>query len=109
VEPPYENVDFAEGEDLEKQRVTVGLRLQMQEADFSKLIIFLLRNKKYKFLRNNYTGDSNNLLSNSENFFDNRYNILQNLSYLKDIGFEFITIKNILIFGKKMIKIFVNS
>jgi hypothetical protein len=41
-------VALAEG-DLEKQRVTVGLRLQKQEADFSKLIIFLQRNKNINF------------------------------------------------------------
>ena len=47
LEPPYEKVAFAEG-DLEKLRVTVGLRLRKQEADFSKLIIFLLRKKNIK-------------------------------------------------------------
>jgi hypothetical protein len=33
---------------LEKSRVIDGLRLRRQEADFSKLIIFLLRNKNIK-------------------------------------------------------------
>jgi hypothetical protein len=47
LEPPYEKVAFAEG-DLENPRVTVGLRLRRQEADFSKLIIFLFLNKNIK-------------------------------------------------------------
>jgi hypothetical protein len=47
LEPPYEKVAFAEG-DLEKLRVTAGLRLRRQEADFSKLIIFLVRKKNIK-------------------------------------------------------------
>jgi hypothetical protein len=38
-------VALAEGEDWEKLRVAAGLR---QEADFSKLIIFLLRKKNIK-------------------------------------------------------------
>jgi hypothetical protein len=46
LEPPYEKVALEEGEDLEKLRVAAGLR---QEADFSKLIIFLLRKKNIKF------------------------------------------------------------
>jgi len=53
LEPPYEKVAFAEGaaldaEGLQKPRVMVGLRLRRQEADFSKLIIFLVRKKNIK-------------------------------------------------------------
>jgi hypothetical protein len=81
-EPPYEKVALAEGEDWEKLRVAAGLR---QEADFSKLIIFLLRKKKYKILRSNNTGDIHYFLSDRKNFFDSRYNFFQNIAFFVDI------------------------